>query len=520
MESGGGGGMSYAGKVGKGIKKRKKLNILDIILERKDNSVSYNLSKEELSKLLFKKMKIDPSKVIKVDTSAFRSIHVEFLPGIEPEDFSDLPAFEIRDGLRSKIYRPHHRKDTLVTVSWLDLETPDEFVSHVFGHFGTMKSSIKWCKIPQEADESEEAKLLNNILSGERQFWMEISKSLPSYASIDGRKVKIYHPGQKRTCARCQKDGEHCPGKANAKLCDENGGVKTNVETVWKEILDNVGYKEWSGEGIENDPEIEAVREDGEDTMDDPELPPIEGCTGIVLDNLEEDMSLDDIKAILQKVCPEDSLELCTLQPTGSLRSKIIENLETNLIQKITKKVDKTSFKGRMIFCKPFVPKTPPKANPAAGNETNHSSTTQTPSKQVIPGLSEKDRVKALKPREKKVKKSKDDKKGSKEEIAIKNLTQKDFLIIAPKVDDVSEKFVFSDSDDEFEESKEEIEDDDAFSTPITLKTAFAQNVAKSRSRSTSLKRQFGTPDAEDENKKRAKSLKSGTPATGKSLIK
>ena len=236
--------MSYAGKVGKGIKKRKKLNILDIILERKDNSVSYNLSKEELSKLLFKKMKIDPSKVIKVDTSAFRSIHVEFLPGIEPEDFSDLPAFEIRDGLRSKIYRPHHRKDTLVTVSWLDLETPDEFVSHVFGHFGTMKSSIKWCKIPQEADESEEAKLLNNILSGERQFWMEISKSLPSYASIDGRKVKIYHPGQKRTCARCQKDGEHCPGKANAKLCDENGGVKTNVETVWKEILDNVGYKE------------------------------------------------------------------------------------------------------------------------------------------------------------------------------------------------------------------------------------------------------------------------------------
>ena len=126
-----GGGMSYARKVGKGTMKRKKLNILDILLERKDNTISYNLSKEELSKLLFKKMKIDPTKVVKIDTSAFRSIHVEFLLAIDPEDFADLPTFEIRDGLRSKIYRPHHRKDILVTVSWLDLETPDELVSHV-----------------------------------------------------------------------------------------------------------------------------------------------------------------------------------------------------------------------------------------------------------------------------------------------------------------------------------------------------------------------------------------------------
>ena len=49
---------SYANKVGKGVKKRKKLNILDILLERKDVTIDYNLKKEELSKLLFKKMKM------------------------------------------------------------------------------------------------------------------------------------------------------------------------------------------------------------------------------------------------------------------------------------------------------------------------------------------------------------------------------------------------------------------------------------------------------------------------------
>lgn len=200
----GGGGDSYARKVGRGTTKRKKLNILDILLERQDNSISFNLSKDELSKLLFRKMKMDPKIVIKVDTSAFRTIHVEFDASISPESFSELPTFKIRDGLRTKYSRPQHRKDTLVTISWLDLETPDELVSHVFSHFGKMKSSIQWCKIKPEGEESEESKLLNNILSGERQFWIELDRSIPSYASIDLRKVKVFHLGQKRTCARCQ----------------------------------------------------------------------------------------------------------------------------------------------------------------------------------------------------------------------------------------------------------------------------------------------------------------------------
>ena len=46
-----------------------KLNVLDVYLDRKYNSVSYNLSKEELAKLLLKKMTIDPKSAIKVDTS-------------------------------------------------------------------------------------------------------------------------------------------------------------------------------------------------------------------------------------------------------------------------------------------------------------------------------------------------------------------------------------------------------------------------------------------------------------------
>ena len=445
---------TYANKVGKSVKMRKKLNILDILLERKDNSISYTLKKEELSKLLFKKMKIDPKKVIKIDTAAFRTIHVEFAQDIEPETFTDLPAFEICDGLRSKVYRPHHRKDTLVTISWLDLETPDELVSHVFSNFGTLKSNIQWCKIKQESEESEESKLLNNILSGERQVWMELEKPLPSYASIDGRKVKIYHIGQKRTCARCQKDGENCPGRANAKQCEENGGTKTNVEVAWKEILNNIGYREWNGGECvvdtgnpSNENEEPAVAE---------EATPIEGCDGLVLDNLEENTTLEDIKSILKNVCSEENLISCTLDPAGSLRSKILKDLDTSLIPSIAKKMDKQSYKGRLIYCKPYVPKTPEKEakqerDPSI-KDLEKKDEASTISKQVIPGLPEDKRIKKKKKKEKKPKPVKS--KSTSDIRDIGTLTVHDFLKEKATPDDTHNDYDFTDSviDEEVQE--------------------------------------------------------------------
>ena len=204
-----------------------------------------------MARLLFKKMNLDPKKVVKIDTAAFAKIQVELTDDMNPEQFMNLPSFDIKEGLRTKLYRPHHRKDALVTINWLDLETPDELVLHVFSHFGKVKSGIKWCKIKEEEGESPLAKLLNNIMTGDRQFWMAVEKPIPSYAVIDGRKVKIFHGGQRRTCARCQKNADHCLGHSNTRLCEDNGGIKVSVEDTWKNILKDNVYKKWVGGEID-----------------------------------------------------------------------------------------------------------------------------------------------------------------------------------------------------------------------------------------------------------------------------
>ena len=324
---------TYASKVTGRRNERMKLNVLDIFLERKDNTISYNLSKEELAKLVFKKMAIDPKFVLKVDTSGFGKIHVELTNNVSPESMTNLPAFDIRNGLRTKFYRPHHRKDTLVTINWLDIETPDSLVTHILSHFGKIKSNIQWVKIKAEENESLLAKMLNNILSGERQIWMEVDKPIPSYAIIDGKKVKIYHPGQRRTCARCQKTAENCPGNSNAKLCDERGGDKVKVDGVWKEMLANVGYIDWvGGKEIELDvTEDEQENSNNKNVNIGKEYP---NCDGLILGNLPDDTSDDDIKKLFEKAVLNSS-DGISIHPSGTIRSRLIQNIKTEQSRKL-----------------------------------------------------------------------------------------------------------------------------------------------------------------------------------------
>ena len=93
-------------------------------------------------------------------------------------------------GLRTKFCRSHHRKDVLVTVSWLDLETPNELVYHLFSHFGKVTGSITDCVYKKSENDSSLASLLDGIPNGERQFWMNVTSPLPSYGIIDGKRVR------------------------------------------------------------------------------------------------------------------------------------------------------------------------------------------------------------------------------------------------------------------------------------------------------------------------------------------
>ena len=513
---------TYAQKAGGGGgKKRKKLNVLDIVLERRNPEISYNLSKEELSKLLFKKMKIQASQIAKIDTSGFGKIHVEMKADVKLERFIELPVFDIREGLRTKFYRPHHRKDILVKVSWLDLETPDELLLHVLSFFGNPKSGVQYCTMQEEEGESELAKLLNKIPNGERQVWMEINTPLPSYAVIDGRRVKVWHIGQKRTCARCNMDVDSCPGKANARHCEDNGGAKTKTEDMWKTVLESVKYSEWDGE------EVKIVVEKT-NAVDDASENSFEGSDGIVLSNIEENATEEDIKSLLRAGMEETDIEKVLIEKMGNNKSRLITSLPLVNITPLSKMLNRKMVNGNMIHCKPHVPKSPPTVNPVeeptATNATeekskeNETAIDDKPKEketgarkkvkqnqsQLIPGLPEALRVKKKKNKKDKKQKSEVDTKK------VSDLKATDFLFNNASENTSIDDFVFENADDSdaFEDSREDLSDIDDepsenFLTPINFKSNFGRRLSVSGSVSDlTFKRDRDSPGKETENKK------------------
>ena len=58
-----------------------------------------------------------------------------------------------------------------------------------------------------------------------------------TYHMIDGERVKVFYRGNKKTCARCHRFGEHCPGGGSAQDCEEAGGPKVSLASHMKELL-------------------------------------------------------------------------------------------------------------------------------------------------------------------------------------------------------------------------------------------------------------------------------------------
>ena len=174
----------------------------------------------------------------------------------------------------------------------------------------------------------------------------------------------------------------------------------------------------------------------------------ITNCDGIVISNLEEKASEDDIKKILNGVALEDEVNVMTIHPTGSMRSKIVKNVNSSKIKMITRKIDQKMHMGRILHCRPHVPVSPPSkhSTPATkkGTEVEVHAV-----KSVIPGLPMKDFEKAKK-------KTTGRKKAAKSKlpsVAIVNDERLDGFIFEESQSDTS-----GSEDEQFEDSVESLE--------------------------------------------------------------
>ena len=341
---------------------------------------------------------------------------------------------------------------------------------------------------------------------------------------MDGRRVKIWHTGQKKTCARCNKTYDECGGKANARLCEENNGVKTKTEEMWKERLANVGYTDWDGLELNH-----VIVETGPDEEQNNEL--FKNCDGVIINNLVEEATAQEVLDLLKEGIPEMEMKNLRIQIQENPRSRLITGINQDIITSISKKLNKKLIGGQMIHCHPHVPSSPPeaKSEKAAENVASHKEgvtnvnkvnpeVKKAAVKPTIPGLPIEEMTKAQKKQRQKDKKQKEKEKlkeiqRKKTESKLLNSKSKgeaflnskstpitthcanstislDKSILVESPDNPND-FQFSDyEDDEFEDSKEiQSDDEQNFFTPINFKSSYAIKWTKLAPKSSS------TPD-------------------------
>ena len=308
-------------------------------LHREDKNISFNLSKKEKAILMFRRLKLQPSQVIGIESCNFEQIRIEVRQEVDVEKFKTTTAMQIRHGLKVKPMK-ELKKSTRVKVCWVPSDVHNAEIVTVLSNFGKVVSEPQDLYFELSEEEMKDSDLfgLRSIKSGERAVEIEILRNIPSYVKIGGKRARIWYPGQNFTCGRCYKSFRSCPGKADRRECARNGGEEKDFEEFWAETMARQPIKESMREGDTF----------GTDTIDLARVP----------DAVTKKELMEWLKEDPRNITVGDD----TLAFSGFRGTWRITNIESDDIMKmVVERLHGAKIRGKPILCLPIKQNTPNK---------------------------------------------------------------------------------------------------------------------------------------------------------------
>ena len=481
---------------------------------------------------------------------------------------------KVTKGVMTGMIRPAGKTDVTQKVEGLDFNTPDNFVIDYINKFGSVKSNV----VVYSKYESGPFKGKYNGIRQYQVDFTQAKRQMGTFHLIDGSKVRVFYRGNRKTCGRCHKLASECPGEAIARNCEAGGGARVYLSDHMKKLWEAIGFVPTSFELEQSDKSEDDVHQAEKDAIipekqfpaktphQEPSHRDIDLSDGIIIKNFPDNLATREIITfLLNHGMPlgHHEEENVNINKEGKNTRVTIDGLNPENVKTMFKSIHfhetKTKFFDVPLYCTAVRNLTPKKkeidpeqnktldkadSKPvekpevASENKTEDSvpiSTDDNPPKPKIPGLTEEDRLKAIKKKTEKKKRKIKNKQKKDKDMPEGNLTKDDFLLspksgLIKEKGDETEDFVFnensqdescdSETDDEFEDSKEVFSEHENASeptnvfTPVSLKSAFARTLAKSVSKpsttstpSNAAKRPAKSPaDAKDNKKSRSRS--------------
>ena len=441
---------SYADRLKTNVRfdQRLKRNVLEITLEKTGKDSNLDVSQADIVRV-FTTLGIDITTQVQGYQVQFKGkvnvISVWMAPGISLDRFCKDVNIRVKEGVMTGLIRPEGKTDVKVSIVGLDFNTPDTFVFDYLSKFGVVTSkTVVYSKY--------EIGPFKGKFNGERKYQVDFKNAprhMGTFHLIDGCKVRVFYRGNKKTCGRCHKTAEACPGKSIAKECESNGGDRVFLSLHMKYLWSEVGFVPANFE-IDEEEDVcgEPSNEANVDapvivatsfpaiTKPEPTNRDVDKYNGITIRNIPS--TLDD-KSILQFLInygvptehDSDHIRI-TKKPRNS--SVFVDSLTPEQVQVIFKSLHfhetNQKFFDVPIYCKPLRNMTPVKTAvdsdpkdvniealpkpPTTGNPKSIDDAPAPNANDAAIGLSRSEKKKAQK--EAKEKKKADDKRKEEEE--------------------------------------------------------------------------------------------------------
>ena len=231
-----------------------------------------------------------------------KKVYAWLLEGSDLGKYCTDEVFKIAPGIKTTIIKPMDRREVQVTISGLNINTPDSFIFSYVAFFGKLHSF-------KVIYDREREGPLAGIKNGDRRVMVDFTgaRGMGTYHLMDGEAVTINYSGQRRTCGRCHKDSRSCPGGGWARRCEEMATPRVDLKDHMRQLWAEVGFKadtfelaEGSGEVMEEDIEKEASS-----FTPPPRAQPSQAAkeryTGVQVRNFPLQVDIEEVMELLEK---------------------------------------------------------------------------------------------------------------------------------------------------------------------------------------------------------------------------
>ena len=292
-------------------------------------------------------------------------IQVVLKKDISMDRFINKELFEVSNGVRISQIRKSGVSEVTLLIKGLHPNSSDSKVFDYLKCLGTVSQK----KVTLDTYMSGP---LIGLLNDNRKYQKTLRSDIdigPLHI-IDGQKVNLSFPGQRRFCYRCFKVANKCIGRGIASDCEAAGSEKVLLSEFTQHYWSTIGFcptTENVPDEVNGEDDESIVVDIGEQSPPPPVKQQVSSWGGVTVKWFPKGEDYGDIRSFLiSHGLPENHQEI-TFKPNGHV---LIQNVSANICKILSDSINGVLYKNKKkVYCNPYVPVTPEKSGPTSSQQ-------------------------------------------------------------------------------------------------------------------------------------------------------